>query len=57
MTSRFTSEELTRRLLADYAIMVKDCNSKTSLQGRNYIRVSVRNSEDNDRLIAALKEL
>ena len=57
VTSRFTSEELTRRLLADYAIMVKDCNSKTSLQGRNYIRVSVRNSEDNDRLIAALKEL
>ena len=57
ITSGFTSAELTRRLLADYNIMVKDCDSKTALQGRNYIRVSVRNSEDNDRLVAALKEL
>ena len=57
VTGRFTSEELTKRLLADYEIMVKDCNSKNYLKGRNYIRVSVRNTEDNDRLIAALKEL
>ena len=57
VVSQFTSEELTKRLLADYAIMVKDCNSKNFLKGRNYIRVSVRNSEDNDRLIAALKAL
>ncbi|MCR5198414.1 MAG: aminotransferase class I/II-fold pyridoxal phosphate-dependent enzyme [Prevotella sp.] len=57
VTQRFTSGELTRRLLADYEIMVKDCNSKHFLEGKNYIRVSVRNTEDNDRLIAALKEL
>ena len=53
----FTAEELTKRLLSDYAIMIKDCNSKTSLQGKNYIRVSVRNSEDNNRLIEALREI
>ena len=57
VTQRFTSGELTRRLLADYEIMVKDCNSKHFLEGKNYIRVSVRSTEDNDRLIAALKEL
>ena len=57
VTQRFTSGELTRRLLADYEIMVKDCNSKHFLEGKNYIRVSVRNTEDNNRLIAALKEL
>ena len=57
VTSRFTSGELTKRLLADYAIMVKDCNSKNYLQDKNYIRVSVRNTEDNDRLVAALMEL
>jgi histidinol-phosphate/aromatic aminotransferase/cobyric acid decarboxylase-like protein len=54
---RFTTEELTKRLLAEYEIMIKDCNSKNYLKGRNYIRVSVRNTEDNDQLIAALKEL
>jgi histidinol-phosphate/aromatic aminotransferase/cobyric acid decarboxylase-like protein/GTP:adenosylcobinamide-phosphate guanylyltransferase len=57
VTGSFTSEELTKRLLADYEIMVKDCNSKNYLKGKNYIRVSVRNAEDNDRLIAALNEL
>ena len=57
VTDRFTTEELTKRLLADYEIMIKDCNSKSFLKGRNYIRISIRNSEDNDRLIAALKEL
>ena len=57
VTSRFTSAELTERLLADYEIMVKDCNSKNYLQGRNYIRVSVRDTEDNNQLIRALKEL
>ncbi len=57
VTGRFTSEELTKRLLADYEIMVKDCNSKNYLKGKNYIRVSVRDAEDNDRLIAALNEL
>ena len=57
VTDRFTSAELTERLLADYEIMVKDCNSKNYLQGRNYIRVSVRDIEDNNQLIRALKEL
>jgi histidinol-phosphate/aromatic aminotransferase/cobyric acid decarboxylase-like protein/GTP:adenosylcobinamide-phosphate guanylyltransferase len=57
VTDKFTAEELTRRLLADYEIMIKDCNSKNHLKGKNYIRISIRNSEDNDRLIAALKEL
>ena len=52
-----TSEELTKRLLADYDIMIKDCNSKNFLKGKNYIRVSVRDTEDNNQLIAALKEI
>ena len=55
--SKFTSAELTKRLLAGYEIMIKDCDSKNFLKGKNFIRVSVRSSEDNDRLIAALKAL
>ena len=55
--NRFTSEELTKRLLADYEIMIKDCNSKRTLEGKHYIRISIRNSEDNDRLIDAFREL
>ncbi len=54
---KFTAEELTKRLLADYEIMIKDCNSKNTLEGKNYIRISIRNQEDNDRLFTAFKEL
>ena len=55
--AKYSSAELTKLLLERYNIMVKDCNSKTSLQGRNYIRISVRNQKDNDALIAALRDL
>ncbi len=54
---KYSSAELTKLLLEQYNIMVKDCNSKTSLKGRNYIRISVRDEQDNDALIAALREL
>ena len=57
VTDRYTSEELTRRLLTDYNIIIKDCDTKTTLEGRNYIRLSIRNEADNNQLIKALKEL
>ena len=57
ITDKYSSAELTQLLLEKYNIMVKDCNSKSSLKGRNFIRVSVRNQQDNDQLIRALKAL
>ena len=54
---KYSSAELTKLLLANYNIMVKDCDTKNGLKGRNFIRVSVRSQEDNDQLIKALKEL
>ena len=57
ITGKYTSAELTKLLLARYNIMVKDCDSKNGLKGRNFVRISVRSAEDNDQLIAALKEL
>lgn len=53
----YTAAELTKQLLARFDIMIKDCNSKTSLQGLNYIRISIRNQADNDQLITALLNL
>jgi len=53
----YTAAELTKQLLARFDIMIKDCNSKTSLKGLNYIRISIRNQADNDQLITALLNL
>lgn len=57
LTSKYTSAELTKLLLARYNIMVKDCDSKNGLKGRNFVRISVRSTEDNNQLIQALREL
>lgn len=57
ITSKFTSHELSLILLDRFNIMIKDCDSKTALKGRNFIRVSVRDTQDNNTLIEALKEL
>lgn len=57
VTRRFSAHELTEILLNRFDILIKDCNNKTGLAGKNYIRVAIRNSEDNDTLITALKEL
>ena len=47
-----TSKALQERLLTDYNILIKDLSAKT---GGNNIRIAVRNTEDNDRLLAALR--
>jgi len=44
---------LLKRLLIKYDLLIKELTTKTN--GRNYLRLAVRNTEDNDTLIAALK--
>ena len=54
---KYTSKELTETLLAKCNILIKDCGSKNAMKGRNYVRISVRDSADNDYLVKALKDL
>lgn len=53
----YTSHVLAVTLLREHEILIKDCSTKKVFDGRNYIRVAIRNNEDNDRLIKALKTL
>lgn len=46
-------KELLKRLLIKHNILIKELTTKTN--GRNYLRLAVRNTEDNDTLITALK--
>ena len=57
ITSRFTSKQLTQKLLNEYNILIKDCDNKDGLKGKNYIRIAIRTKEDNNRLVAALKSI
>ena len=57
VTSRYTSHELTELLLNRHDILIKDCDNKTALAGKNYVRIAIRGTQDNNRLIEALKTL
>ena len=48
-----SSSKLTNDLLAKHNILIKDLFKKTG--GKNYIRIAVRNTEDNNALLKALK--
>lgn len=52
---KYTSKELSKILLDKANILIKDCGAKMAFNGRYYIRIAVRNSENNDVLINVLK--
>ncbi|MDE6577701.1 MAG: aminotransferase class I/II-fold pyridoxal phosphate-dependent enzyme [Muribaculaceae bacterium] len=55
----YTSYNLTLRLLTDFNLLIKDCSSKKgfSPDGRQYVRIAIRNREDNHKLINALNSI
>ena len=57
VTGKYTSHQLTEILLRDSNILIKDCGQKSAFAGKNYIRIAIRNREDNSSLINKLKEL
>lgn len=54
LDGKLSAGALTRRLLIEYNLLIKDLTSKA---GGPYIRLAVRNEEDNDRLVEALREV
>ena len=56
ITGQYTSRDLTQRLL-QHDILIKDCATKTAFDGRNYIRIAIRDRHDNDRLVEAMLTL
>ncbi len=47
-------KELLKRLLIKHNMLIKELTTKTN--GRNYLRLAVRDTTDNDELVAAMKE-
>ena len=56
VTSRFSSTKLVS-LLLEHNLLLKDCSTKTGFNGRNYIRIAIRDTEDNNYLAENLKKL
>jgi len=55
--NKYTSTELTRILLEKADILIKDCSTKSAFNGRNFIRIAIRDRKDNSKLVETLKKL
>ncbi len=53
---RLTSAELAAALLKQN-ILIKDCSTKKGFGGRNFIRIAIRDTKDNNALLEALKTI
>lgn len=56
ITKEYTATELTTMLLEDN-ILIKDLSSKKGFEGKQYVRIAVRDENDNQMLVFALKAL
>lgn len=57
VSGRFTSKELATKLLSEQNLLIKDLSSKNGFNGRQFIRVAVKNELENEILYQALKSV
>ena len=52
LKGKITAQELTKRLLIDHNLFIRDLTNKI---GKTYIRIAIITTEDNNKLLEALK--
>lgn len=53
----YTAREVVFKMLKDYNILMRNCTEKGGFDGKQYMRIAVRDRNDNNRLIEALTEI
>ena len=56
VTTGLTAKELNRRLIVRHNLLIKNLVAKIQQDGRQYIRLAVKTTEEDNKLIAAIKE-
>lgn len=54
LEKKISPKELLKKLLTKHSLLIKELTTETN--GRNYLRLAVRDKEDDDRLVAAMKK-
>lgn len=57
VVEKFSSQELMRILLIKFGILIKDCSTKPGFERKNYIRMAVRGTKDNQKLYNILANI
>lgn len=55
LTDRISATELTKKLLINHNILIKDLTGKSAIGTRQYVRIAIRDENDNDKLVQAIK--
>lgn len=53
----YKAREIILKMLKDYNILMRNCSEKEGFDGKQYMRIAVRDHKDNTRLIEALKTI
>jgi histidinol-phosphate/aromatic aminotransferase/cobyric acid decarboxylase-like protein/choline kinase len=53
----YKAREVVFKMLKDYNILMRNCTEKGGFDGKQYMRIAVRDRNDNDKLIEALTEI
>ena len=56
VTTGMSAKELNRRLIVKHGLLIKNLVAKIQQDGRQYIRLAVKTTEEDNKLIAAIKE-
>ena len=56
VTTGMSAKELNRRLIVKHNLLIKNLVTKIQQDGRQYIRLAVKTTEEDNKLIAAIKE-
>lgn len=56
LVNGMTAKALTKKLLIEHNLFIKDLSAKIK-QGKQFIRIAIRNTEENDQLYRALKQI
>lgn len=57
ITTGISAKELNRQLIIKHNILIKNLVANIHQDVRQYIRLAIRNSQDNDKLIDSLKSV
>jgi len=56
LNNNLKASDLTKKLLSNYQIYIKDLTEKPGFESKEYVRIAVRDRIDNDLLVSALKK-
>jgi histidinol-phosphate/aromatic aminotransferase/cobyric acid decarboxylase-like protein/choline kinase len=57
VNNEISATQLSEKLLKDHEILIKDCSLKYTFKGKEFVRIAIRNSDDNNKLVESLKKI